>query len=109
MFTKAELERKKRPDTAATQFKNSLAQLIEILMKEDPSYIRCIKPNEAKLPSRFNRAIVAHQVCYLIHSKSQLIQSLHSSGEIFGANGKSARTSSWLRIQATIRGIYQPV
>ncbi|RXN07651.1 unconventional myosin-Ic-like isoform X1 [Labeo rohita] len=33
---------------AATQFKNSLAKLMEILMSKEPSYVRCIKPNDAK-------------------------------------------------------------
>lgn len=35
---------------AATQFKNSLMKLMEILMSKEPSYVRCIKPNEAKQP-----------------------------------------------------------
>lgn len=37
-----------RCDQAATQFKNSLAKLMEILMSKEPSYVRCIKPNDAK-------------------------------------------------------------
>lgn len=35
---------------AATQFKNSLMKLMEILMSKEPSYVRCIKPNDAKQP-----------------------------------------------------------
>uniref|UniRef100_A0A4W5JGK6 Myosin Ic, paralog a n=1 Tax=Hucho hucho TaxID=62062 RepID=A0A4W5JGK6_9TELE len=50
---------------AATQFKNSLAKLIEILMSKEPSYVRCIKPNEAKQSGRFDEALVRHQVKYL--------------------------------------------
>ena len=34
-----------------TQFKNSLSSLLEILISKEPSYIRCIKPNESKEPS----------------------------------------------------------
>lgn len=34
-----------------TQFKNSLSSLLEILISKEPSYIRCIKPNERKEPS----------------------------------------------------------
>lgn len=33
---------------AATQFKASLAKLMEILMSKEPSYVRCIKPNDSK-------------------------------------------------------------
>lgn len=65
VFTANELNSKKRPETAASQFKNSLALLVEILMKKEPSYIRCIKPNESKKPNTFEVDIVTHQVKYL--------------------------------------------
>ena len=48
IFPVSEVQGKKRPDTAATQFKQSLNQLMGILMSKEPSYIRCIKPNEYK-------------------------------------------------------------
>lgn len=48
VFPKSELESKKRPETAITQFKNSLNKLIEILISKEPSYIRCLKPNDLK-------------------------------------------------------------
>ena len=35
---------------AATQFKTSLAELMVILMSKQPSYVRCIKPNDNKRP-----------------------------------------------------------
>lgn len=54
MFDVKDLTSKKRPDTAITQFKNSLNNLVEILMGKEPSYIRCIKPNDYKMPSKFN-------------------------------------------------------
>uniref|UniRef100_A0A8C4IJ84 Myosin-Ic n=1 Tax=Dicentrarchus labrax TaxID=13489 RepID=A0A8C4IJ84_DICLA len=50
---------------AATQFKNSLMKLMEILMSKEPSYVRCIKPNDAKQPGRFDEVLVRHQVKYL--------------------------------------------
>ena len=68
IFTDAELKSKKRPDTAASQFKNSLAQLVEILKSKDPSYIRCIKPNDTKSSTQFDAAIVTHQVGQKIYS-----------------------------------------
>uniref|UniRef100_A0A670K701 Myosin IC n=1 Tax=Podarcis muralis TaxID=64176 RepID=A0A670K701_PODMU len=64
-FDRSELTDKKRPETAVTQFKNSLAKLMEILMSKDPSYIRCIKPNDAKQAGRFDEVLIRHQVKYL--------------------------------------------
>ncbi|XP_050965134.1 unconventional myosin-Ic isoform X1 [Labeo rohita] len=60
-----ELMDQRRPETAATQFKLSLAKLMEILMSKEPSYVRCIKPNDAKQPGRFDEVLVRHQVKYL--------------------------------------------
>ncbi|XP_077442171.1 unconventional myosin-Ih [Vanacampus margaritifer] len=56
---------KKRPETVATQFKSSLADLTEILGTKEPWYVRCIKPNEDKQPGRFDDVMVEHQVKYL--------------------------------------------
>ncbi|KAM4648356.1 unconventional myosin-Ic isoform 3-T4 [Amazona ochrocephala] len=64
-FDRTELTDKKRPETAATQFKNSLSKLMEILMSKEPSYIRCIKPNDAKQSDRFDEVLIRHQVKYL--------------------------------------------
>ncbi|XP_068126384.1 unconventional myosin-Ic isoform X3 [Hyperolius riggenbachi] len=64
-FDRSELTDKKRPETAATQFKNSLSKLMEILMSKEPSYIRCIKPNDAKQAARFDEVLIRHQVKYL--------------------------------------------
>ncbi|XP_076654568.1 unconventional myosin 61F isoform X2 [Halictus rubicundus] len=65
VFDVKDLTSKKRPETAITQFKNSLNNLVEILMGKEPSYIRCIKPNDYKTPHQFNDKIVLHQVKYL--------------------------------------------
>ncbi|XP_033231321.1 unconventional myosin IC isoform X2 [Belonocnema kinseyi] len=62
---KKDLSSKRRPETAVTQFKNSLNNLVEILMGKEPSYIRCIKPNDFKMSNQFNEKIVLHQVKYL--------------------------------------------
>ncbi|XP_071116024.1 unconventional myosin-Ic-like isoform X1 [Haliotis cracherodii] len=64
-FPLEELQSKKRPDTAATQFKTSLAQLMDILMSKEPSYVRCVKPNDFKQPGVYDDRIVSHQVKYL--------------------------------------------
>ncbi|XP_077150565.1 unconventional myosin-Ic isoform X1 [Ranitomeya variabilis] len=64
-FDRSELTDKKRPETAATQFKNSLSKLMEILMSKEPSYVRCIKPNDAKQAARFDEVLIRHQVKYL--------------------------------------------
>ena len=39
---------------AGTQFKASLSELMVTLMSKEPSYIRCIKPNDHKQPSEAN-------------------------------------------------------
>ncbi|NWS96514.1 MYO1H protein, partial [Mionectes macconnelli] len=64
-FLLSELDNRRRPETVATQFKNSLTSLIEILMSKEPSYVRCIKPNENKEPGRFDDFLIRHQVKYL--------------------------------------------
>uniref|UniRef100_A0A8B9CYU5 Myosin IH n=1 Tax=Anser brachyrhynchus TaxID=132585 RepID=A0A8B9CYU5_9AVES len=64
-FLLSELDNRRRPETVATQFKNSLMSLIEILMSKEPSYVRCIKPNENKEPGKFDDFLIRHQVKYL--------------------------------------------
>ncbi|XP_044735340.1 unconventional myosin IC [Chrysoperla carnea] len=65
VFLVDDLNSKKRPETAITQFKNSLNKLMDILLGKEPSYIRCIKPNDFKSSGQFNNKIVTHQVKYL--------------------------------------------
>ncbi|XP_057674432.1 unconventional myosin-Ih isoform X1 [Corythoichthys intestinalis] len=64
-FPPSEPDRKKRPETVVTQFKSSLAGLTEILSTKEAWYVRCIKPNDAKQPGRFDDVLVRHQVKYL--------------------------------------------
>lgn len=65
VFPESELFSMKRPPTAGTQFRTSLNQLMEILKTKEPSYIRCIKPNDSKRPNLFDNRTVLHQVKYL--------------------------------------------
>lgn len=55
----------KRPLTAGTLFKNSMAALVQNLQSKEPHYVRCIKPNEIKSPVAFDDVRVRHQVSYL--------------------------------------------
>ncbi|KAM6156088.1 unconventional myosin-Ih [Rhynchocyon petersi] len=64
-FLVAELKNRRRPPTVGTQFKNSLSSLLEILISKVPSYIRCIKPNDGKEPSKFDDLLIRHQIKYL--------------------------------------------
>merc|ERR1712048_595079 len=64
-FTTAELESRKRPVTAGTQFRGSMHALMDILMAKEPSYVRCIKPNAEKKANCWNEEEVIHQVKYL--------------------------------------------
>ncbi|KAK1788386.1 hypothetical protein P4O66_015993, partial [Electrophorus voltai] len=74
-FHPDELIDQRRPETAATQFKLSLAGLMDILILKEPSYMRCIKPNNGKQPAplcsagphagQFEEVLIRHQVKYL--------------------------------------------
>ncbi|KAJ7991900.1 hypothetical protein DPEC_G00288660 [Dallia pectoralis] len=55
----------KRPQTAATLFKNSIVALVDKLGCKEPYYVRCVKPNEMKSPVLFDDARCEHQVAYL--------------------------------------------
>lgn len=64
-FPIVDISSKRRPETAVTQFKNSLNNLMDILMCKEPSYIRCIKPNDLQTSGQFDYELVRHQVKYL--------------------------------------------
>uniref|UniRef100_A0A8B9J623 Myosin IHa n=1 Tax=Astyanax mexicanus TaxID=7994 RepID=A0A8B9J623_ASTMX len=49
----------------ATQFKNSLLGLTEILMAKEAWYVRCLKSNDNKQSGKFDDVLVRHQVKYL--------------------------------------------
>lgn len=56
---------KKRPPTAGDRIKTSANLLVDTLMKAQPSYIRCIKPNENKSATEYDNSACTHQVKYL--------------------------------------------
>ena len=56
---------RKRPVSAGTQFRASMADLVTALAKASPHYIRCIKPNDEKKAGAFDVERVTHQVRYL--------------------------------------------
>ncbi|MCJ8746605.1 hypothetical protein PDJAM_G00143780 [Pangasius djambal] len=64
-FSSDELDSRRRPETVATQFKNSLQELTEILMAKEAWYVRCLKSNDNKQSGRFDDVLVRHQVKYL--------------------------------------------
>ncbi|CAM9964593.1 unnamed protein product [Scytosiphon promiscuus] len=49
-------------NTLATKFKDSLTTLMETIGLTSVQYVRCIKPNAAKLPGRMENAKVAEQL-----------------------------------------------
>ncbi|XP_067625168.1 unconventional myosin ID [Eurosta solidaginis] len=55
----------KRPLTAGTLFQRSMMELVSTLLKKEPFYIRCVKPNDIKSASVFDDDRVQHQVRYL--------------------------------------------
>ena len=58
-------DNKRRPPTASDKIKASANDLVQTLMKAQPSYIRTIKPNENKSPTEYNQGAVLHQIKYL--------------------------------------------
>ncbi|KAI7813243.1 putative unconventional myosin-Ih, partial [Triplophysa rosa] len=64
-FPVTEEDSKRRPETVATQFKNSLQRLTEILTAKEAWYVRCLKSNDNKQPGKFDEVLVKHQVKYL--------------------------------------------
>eukprot|EP01087_Luapelamoeba_hula_P014225 TRINITY_DN4133_c0_g1_i1.p1 TRINITY_DN4133_c0_g1~~TRINITY_DN4133_c0_g1_i1.p1 ORF type:complete len:1005 (-),score=195.32 TRINITY_DN4133_c0_g1_i1:88-3102(-) len=59
------VQTKVRPPTAGTQFKNQVTALVATLRSCHPHYIRCMRPNGQKQPSRVDDQLVANQVRYL--------------------------------------------
>uniref|UniRef100_A0A671SEV2 Myosin IHa n=1 Tax=Sinocyclocheilus anshuiensis TaxID=1608454 RepID=A0A671SEV2_9TELE len=64
-FPATEGDSRRRPETVATQFKNSLLRLMEILTAKEAWYVRCLKSNDNKQPGTFDEVLVRHQVKYL--------------------------------------------
>jgi len=65
LYKEFDINSKKRPLTASTQFKNALQQLMDKLLACVPHYIRCIKPNDSKRSDLLDEARVRHQIRYL--------------------------------------------
>jgi len=65
VFANVATDTMKRPETAGTKFKASLADLIVTLGKCVPSYVRCIKPNETKSQLTVDEERFRHQLRYL--------------------------------------------
>lgn len=114
---KKDLISKKRPETAITQFKNSLNNLVDILMGKEPSYIRCIKPNDFKMPSKWNH--IKDQVFFFFietikkneFTKILLFRSIQredraASSEVLGSNGESASETRRFRVSKTVRTVF---
>jgi len=55
----------KNPATAATNFKSSMLDLVSLLEKKNPYYVRCIKPNGNKSANDYDADLCSHQVRYL--------------------------------------------
>uniref|UniRef100_A0A8C1MAY6 Myosin IHa n=1 Tax=Cyprinus carpio TaxID=7962 RepID=A0A8C1MAY6_CYPCA len=61
-FPATEGDSRRRPETVATQFKNSLLRLTEILTAKEAWYVRCLKSNDNKQSGKFDEVLVRHQV-----------------------------------------------
>lgn len=55
---------RKRKQTVAGQFKNSLGILMERMMSSSPIFVRCLKPNHVKVPGKFDETYIQGQLLY---------------------------------------------
>ncbi|XP_062843469.1 unconventional myosin-X [Trichomycterus rosablanca] len=53
-----------RRPTVSSQFKNSLHSLMSTLCTSNPFFVRCIKPNNDKMPDHFDHSLVLNQLRY---------------------------------------------
>ena len=67
---------RRRPATLGTQFKISIGALLNTLSTKKCHYIRCIKPNENRMPRVFDINLVQHQIRYLGYVNPMTILSL---------------------------------
>lgn len=58
------LDTNKRSVTLSLQFRNSLESLMKTLSACQPSFVRCIKPNDFKKPKIIDRALCVRQLRY---------------------------------------------
>jgi len=65
LFPKVQVQSKKRPPTASSQFKTQVSALVETLMSCHPHYIRCVRPNAQKAPKLMEEGLTMNQVRYL--------------------------------------------
>ncbi|TDH65176.1 hypothetical protein CCR75_005909 [Bremia lactucae] len=53
---------KKGPKSLGSQFKTSLAELMDNIKTTNSHYVRCIKPNSNKSPTEFNKRMIVEQL-----------------------------------------------
>jgi len=107
VFTKDELNKLKRPTTVGTQFRTSLNDLMKILMSKEPSYVRCIKPNDNKQSNKFSQSLVRHQIKYLGLMENLRVRragfAYRRSHSIFLQRYKSLCTETWPNFRGSDR------
>ncbi|XP_061715679.1 unconventional myosin ID-like [Cydia pomonella] len=70
----------KRPPSAATLFRNSMAALVAGLQSKEPFYVRCVKPNPVQSPNAWDDQLVRSNRSTepLINSMAALVAGLQS-------------------------------
>jgi myosin-1 len=65
MFVQEDINNAKRPETLATQVRQSINTLLAAIKQKNPHYIRCIRPNSHKCAKNFDLDYVGDQWRYL--------------------------------------------
>jgi len=68
---------KKKANTVCTRFRESLAELMAKLDEAQPHFVRCIKPNQERVKSKFTSKVVMDQ---LLYSGVMELINIHCSG-----------------------------
>lgn len=89
------LDTTKKSVTLSLQFRNSLVALMKTLLACDPSFVRCIKPNEVQKPNVRKLKCILNAILNLIYLDYRKTI-MCSSAALLRYDGNGKDTQSWI-------------